>query len=173
MTGAGPVDESDGLRGEVPTDTARAVARGAAFRYLQAVDPTFVRLSLLWLLGIVATPFLTEVLREGDLDVVRFGLYALAQGLLLLVASAMQWVAGRHGLFVPGTPDDVVRPVWWRELAPAAGFLVSVPLYPLLGSWAFALWVLVPNLPTLAGWIRPGAGAARSRRGTRPPRSPG
>ena len=99
---------------------------------------------------IIVTPFLTEIIREGDLDIARFGLYALAQALLLLVFEAMQWLAGRRGLFVPGTPQDVIG----RQLAAPgcwapAGFLVSIPLYPLLGAWAFALWALVPNLPQL------------------------
>jgi len=78
------------------------------FRYLGRVDRTFVRLNFAWLLIIVATPFLTEIIREGELDVARFGLYALAQALLLIVFGLMQTVAGRRGLFVPGTPPEIV-----------------------------------------------------------------
>lgn len=140
------------------------------FRYLHAVDRPFVHLSFGWLLVIVATPFLTVVLREGDLGVVRFGLYALAQAVLLVVFSAMQRVATRHGLFAPGTPEAVTRQVWWQELASPAGFVVSVPLFGLLGAWAFALWAVGPAVSTLTGRRR---GAARSRRGTPPPPSRG
>lgn len=142
-------------------------AHHQVFRYLGAVDDAFVRLNLAWLLVIVATPFLTEVIRDGELDIVRFGLYALAQALLLLVFQAMQSVAGRRGLFVPGTPARIARHPWWPALAGPAGFLVSIPLYPVLGAWAFALWAVVPNLPELIDRLR--RGAARSRRGT-PPR---
>jgi uncharacterized membrane protein len=119
------------------------------FRYLGRVDQTFVRLSFVWLLIIIVTPFLTEVLREGDLDVARFGLYALAQALLLLVFGAMRRTAWRHGLFVRGTPPEISDGSWAQLLLGAGGFLVSIPLYPVLGAWAFALWALVPNLPHL------------------------
>jgi uncharacterized membrane protein len=119
------------------------------FRYLGRVDQTFVSLNLAWLMIIVVTPFLTEVLREGDLDVTRFGLYALAQALLFVVFGLMHQVAARRGLFVPGTPREIVGRNWPQQMLGAAGFLVSIPLFPLLGAWAFALWALVPNLPQL------------------------
>ena len=141
------------------------------FRYLHAVNGPFVHLSFVWLLVIVATPFLTEVIREGDLDVVRFGLYATAQALLLIVFEAMRRVAARDGLFVPGTPARVAHQRWWDAVAGPAGFLVSIPLFPLIGAWAFALWVVVPNLSAFTGGRVPGA--ARSRRGRRPPPSRG
>ena len=83
----------------------------------------------------------------------RFGLYALAQALLLLVFAAMQGTARRRGLFVPGTPAEILGGSWPHQFLGAAGFLVSIPLYPVLGSWAFALWALVPNLPHLAGAV--------------------
>ena len=34
-----------------------------------------------------------------------------------------------------------------HQVLSAGGFLVSIPLYPVLGPWAFVLWALVPNLP--------------------------
>ena len=120
------------------------------FRYLGRVDRTFVHLNFAWLMIIVVTPFLTEIIREGELDVARFGLYALAQALLLLVFAAMQGTARRRGLFVPGTPAEIRGESWAHQFLGAAGFLVSIPLYPVLGAWAFALWALVPNLPHLA-----------------------
>jgi uncharacterized membrane protein len=129
-------------------------AHHSVFRYLGRVDQTFVRLSLVWLMIIVVTPFLTETLREGELDVARFGLYALAQALLLLVFAVMQEVARRHGLFVPGTPSAVLGGGWANQYLGAIGFLVSIPLFPVLGAWAFALWALVPNLPQLVEAVR-------------------
>ena len=117
-----------------------------------------MHLNFAWLLIIIVTPFLTEIIREGELDVARFGMYALAQALLLLVFAAMQGIARRRGLFVPGTPAEILGGSWAHQLLGAAGFLVSIPLFPVLGSWAFALWAVVPNLPHLA------AAAVRRRR---------
>ena len=117
-------------------------------------------LNFAWLLIIIVTPFLTEIIREGELDVARFGMYALAQALLLLlllVFAAMQGIA-RRGLLVPGTPAEILGGSWAHQLLGTAGFLVSIPLFPVLGSWAFALWAVVPNLPHLA------AAAVRRRR---------
>ena len=91
-------------------------AHHRVFRYLGCVDRTFVQLNFAWLLIIVATPFLTEIIREGDLDVARFGLYALAQALLLIVFGLMQTVAGRRGLFVPGTPPEIVGHGWPHQV---------------------------------------------------------
>jgi len=134
------------------------------FRYLRRVDGTFVHLNFLWLLIIIVTPFLTEVIREGDLNIARFGLYALAQALLLIFFGLMQWIAARRGLFVPGSPPEMTGPGWpfQHQFLGILGFLGSIPLYPVLGAWAFALWALVPNLPQLVGvvWRRkPGSPA--------------
>ena len=42
-------------------------AHHRVFRYLGRVDRVFVQLNFAWLLIIVATPFLTEIIREGEL----------------------------------------------------------------------------------------------------------
>ena len=152
-------------------------AHHRVFRYLGRVDRTFVRLNFAWLLIIVATPFLTEIIREGDLDVARFGLYALAQALLLIVFGSMQTVAGRRGLFVPGTPPEIVGHGWPHQVLGAGGFLVSIPLYLVLG--AVGVRALGIGAEPAAAGLRGGAAdppalsrcvtPARSRRGT-PPR---
>ncbi len=128
-------------------------AHHRVFRYLGCVDRMFVQLNFAWLLIIVATPFLTEIIREGELDVARFGLHALAQALLLIVFGLLQTVAGRRGLFVPGTPPQIVGNGWPHQVLGAGGFLVSIPLYLVLGPWAFALWAVVPNLPQLVSAV--------------------
>ena len=119
-------------------------AHHTVFRWLVGVRPRLVTLSLTWLLLIVVTPFLTDVLTEGDLDVVRFGLFAVAQALLQLVFGAMVSLAARQGLFAPTTPTSLVRRPWQDAAGGAFGFLVSVPLFPLLDRWAFVLWAVVP-----------------------------
>jgi uncharacterized membrane protein len=161
-----PLPEGEGTRAQLASLAANSIAYltfaisflvvGAhwqahhrVFRYIERVDRTFVHLNFAWLMIIVVTPFLTEIIREGDLDIARFGLYALAQALLHIVFGIMQWLARRRDLFVSGTPPEVVGGSWPHQLLGAGGFLVSIPLFPLLGSWAFALWALVPNLPHL------------------------
>jgi uncharacterized membrane protein len=119
-------------------------AHHTVFRWLVGVRPRLVTLSLTWLLLIVVTPFLTDVLTEGDLDVVRFGLFAVAQALLQLVFGAMVSLAARQGLFAPATPASLTRRPWQDAAGGALGFLVSVPLFPLLDRWAFVLWAVVP-----------------------------
>jgi uncharacterized membrane protein len=116
------------------------------FRWLVGVRPRLVTLSLAWLLLIVLTPFLTRVLTEGDLDIVRFGMFAVAQALLQLVFAAMVSLAVREGLFAPGTPPSMTARPWNDAAGGALGFLVSVPLFPLVGRWAFVLWAAVPVL---------------------------
>jgi TMEM175 potassium channel family protein len=121
-------------------------AHHRVFRWLVGEHPRLVSLALTWLLLIVLTPFLTRVLTEGDLDTVRFGMFAVAQALLQLVFAAMVSVSAREGLFAPSAPALVgAHP--WRHAAPGAlGFLVSVPLFPLVDRWAFVLWAAVPVL---------------------------
>lgn len=116
------------------------------FRWLVGEDQRLVTLAFTWLLLIVLTPFLTSVVTEGDLDTVRFGMFAVAQALLQMVFAAMVSLAARHGLFAPTAPAAVIAHPW-RNAAPGAlGFLVSVPLFPLIDRWAFVLWAAVPVL---------------------------
>lgn len=119
-------------------------AHHGVFRWLVGVRPRLVTLSVAWLLLIVVTPFLTRVLTEGDLDVVRFGMFAVAQALLQLVFGAMVAQAARDGLFAPATPASLTRRPWQEAASGALGFLVSVPLFPLIGRWGFVLWAVVP-----------------------------
>ena len=97
-------------------------------------------------------------------NIARFGLYALAQALLLIFFGLMQWIAARRGLFVPGSPPEVAGRGWPfpHQFLDILGFLGSIPLYPVLGAWAFALWALIPNLPQLVGvvWRRKPSSAA-------------
>jgi uncharacterized membrane protein len=119
-------------------------AHHRVFRWLVAVRPRLVTLALAWLLLIVLTPFLTRALTEGDLDVVRFGLFAVAQALLQVVFAVMVSLAARDGLFAPATPASVTDRPWHQAAGGAIGVLVSVPLFPLIGRWAFVLWAVVP-----------------------------
>jgi uncharacterized membrane protein len=119
-------------------------AHHRVFRWLVGEHPRLVTLSLTWLLLIVLTPFLTRVLTEGDPDVIRFAMFAVTQALLQLVFAAMVSLAARERLFAPATPVAVTGHPWRHAGAGAVGFLVSVPLFPLVGQWAYVPWAAVP-----------------------------
>lgn len=122
-------------------------AHHRVFRWVQRVDQRLVELNLLWLLLIVLNPFLTEVIRAGeDLTTPRFGIYATAQALMLILFALIIARLGSHRMFVAGTPRGLTRRGWVGALINAAAFLVSIPLFPLIHEWAFAVWVLVPIL---------------------------
>jgi uncharacterized membrane protein len=115
-----------------------------AFRYIGRASTGVVRLNMLWLLLIVVTPFLTRVIDEGPLDLARFGLYALAQSLQVGVFALLVAVLAHQQAFVPGTPEHLRRRGWVLSVVTGIGFLASIPLFPLLGPWAFALWAVIP-----------------------------
>ena len=66
----------------------------------------------------------------------------------------MRWIADRRGLFVAATPARIARPGWAALVLGPAAFLGSVPLYPVIGAWTFAVWAVVPNLPPLLRRLR-------------------
>lgn len=114
------------------------------FGYVRRADPPLVQLNLLWLLLIVINPFLTRIITEGELGFPRFSLYAGAQALQMLTFALMIAVLSSRGWFTAQVPAALNRRGWVRSVLNAAAFLVSVPLYPLLGPWAFGVWALVP-----------------------------
>jgi uncharacterized membrane protein len=116
------------------------------FRHVVRADGPIVVLNLGWLMLIVLTPWLTRVLSDDDTNFVRFGLYALAQTLQLLLFSLMVALLGRRGGFAPGSPPSLTTHGYRPSLVATSGFVVSIPLYPLIGSWGFLLWALVPNV---------------------------
>jgi uncharacterized membrane protein len=114
------------------------------FRWVHRVDAPVVQLNFLWLLCIVVNPFLTRIIVEGDLVFLRFSLYAVAQAVQLLALALMIVVLTRRGWLAPDTPRSFTHRGWVRSVVGAAAFLLSVPLFPLLGTWSFAVWALVP-----------------------------
>lgn len=114
------------------------------FRYVGRASTGVIWLNMAWLLLIVVTPFLTRVIDEGPLDLARFGLYALAQSLQVGVFALMVALVAHQRAFVPGTPEHLRRRGWVLPVVTGIGFLASIPLFPLLGPWAFALWAVVP-----------------------------
>lgn len=114
------------------------------FRYLIGMTPQLMRLNMAWLLMIVITPYLTRVVHEGGLDLVKFTLFAVAQALTLVIFAGMAATVERAGLFSPAAPVTLIRRPWLDGIAGALGFLVSIPAYLVVGGPACLLWVLAP-----------------------------
>ncbi len=121
-------------------------AHHRVFRYVWRADPPVVGLNLFWLLLVVLTPFLTRILTEGDVGFVQFAMYAVAQAVQLATFAVMLAVLARRGWFAPDAPRSLTVRGWARSLTIAAGFLLSLPCFLLVGTWAFAVWALVPVL---------------------------
>jgi uncharacterized membrane protein len=121
-------------------------AHHRVFRYVRRADPPVVGLNLFWLLLVVLTPFLTRILTEGDVGFVQFAMYAVAQAVQLATFAVMVAVLARRGWLAPGAPRSLTVRGWAHSLVIAAGFLLSLPCFLLVGTWAFAVWALVPAL---------------------------
>jgi uncharacterized membrane protein len=123
------------------------------FRYVGRADTVTIWINLAWLLMIVLTPFFTRFISEEDIDFPRFALYTLAQTLQVLIFAVLVVRLNRSGAFLPDTPAHWTGPEGWLgSVITAAAFVISIPLFPLLGSWAFAAWAVVPWLGgTIAG----------------------
>jgi uncharacterized membrane protein len=121
-------------------------AHHRVFRYVRRADPPVVGLNLFWLLLVVLTPFLTRILTEGDIGFVQFAMYAVAQAVQLATFAVMLAVLARRGWLAPDAPRSLTVRGWVHSLAIAAGFLLSLPCFLLVGTWAFAVWALVPAL---------------------------
>jgi len=146
------------------------MAHHRVFRYVARVDQRLVVLNLAWLLLIVLTPFLTEVVREGDnLTIARFGTYALAQALILGVFALIMARLERDRMYVPGTPAGLTHHGWLGPVFTSAAFLVSIPLFAVIEGWAFAVWAIVPmilgRISDRLGWTLPRHAADRARSG--------
>lgn len=121
-------------------------AHHRVFRYVRRADPPVVGLNMLWLLLVVLTPFLTRILTEGDVRFVQFAMYALAQAVQMGTFAVMIAVLSRRGWFAPATPRRLTTRGWMRSLVGVAGFLLSLPCFLVVGTWAFVLWALFPVL---------------------------
>jgi uncharacterized membrane protein len=120
------------------------ISHHRVFRYIARASMPIVWLNMLWLLIIVLTPFFTRFIAEEHLDFARFAVYALAETVQVGTFAVMIALLGRTGSFIPGTPWRLERYGWVPSAVIGIAFLVSVPLFVLLHSWAFAVWVVIP-----------------------------
>jgi uncharacterized membrane protein len=121
-------------------------AHHRVYRYVRRADPPVVGLNLFWLLLVVLTPFLTRILTEGDVGFVQFAMYAVAQAVQLATFAVMLAVLAHRGWLAPDAPRSLTVRGWAHSLVIAAGFLLSLPCFAVAGTWAFAVWALVPAL---------------------------
>ena len=136
------------------------MAHHRLFRFVNRSDGAVMRLNILWLLLIVLNPFLTKVLNEGSIGLARFSLYAVAQAVQVLIYAAMVALIARRGWFTANAPRSFRERGYLPTVYLAIGFLVSVPAFILIHSWAYAIWALLPNL---LGFIGRRAGLAKAR----------
>ena len=122
------------------------ISHHRVFRYVARATLPLVWLNMLWLLIIVLTPFFTRFIAEAHIDFARFAVYALAETVQVGTFAVIVAVLGRTRSFVPDTPRSLERWGWVPSAITGFAFLVSVPLFPLLGTWAFAVWAVVPFL---------------------------
>ncbi|GAA2878326.1 TMEM175 family protein [Pseudonocardia halophobica] len=120
------------------------ISHHRVFRYVGRASLPLTWLNMLWLLIIVLTPFFTRFIAEAHVDFARFAVYALAETLQIGTFAAIVAVLGRTRAYIPGTPRQLVRYGWVPSAITGFAFLVSVPLFPLLDLWSFAVWVVVP-----------------------------
>ncbi|MCW0216009.1 MAG: TMEM175 family protein [Pseudonocardia sp.] len=120
------------------------ISHHRTFRYVGRASGAVVWLNMAWLLMIVLTPFLTKLITEKQLDGILFGVYAVAQALQTTLFALIIVVLGRGGMFLPGTPRHILHRGWVHSAIAAAAFLISIPFFPLIGAWSFALWGLIP-----------------------------
>ncbi len=116
------------------------------FRYVKQATHV-VGWNLVWLFGIVITPFATRVLTGDEGFQVRFTFYAVVQAMTGLSFVMVLRAVGRYRLLRPGSPRRLVRDSSVQLLGMASMFVVSIPVC-FVTHWAYACWVAIP----LATW---------------------
>jgi uncharacterized membrane protein len=114
------------------------------FGWVHRVNGLVIRLDLFWLFLVVINPFLTKVLADGESNVLRFGVYSVAQALMMLTMATMIAVVARNHWFVEDAPAYLNTRGSLRSLLSAVGFLLAIPVYLVVGQWAFAVYAIVP-----------------------------
>jgi uncharacterized membrane protein len=125
-------------------------AHHRVFRYVRRADAPLVSLNLFWLLMVVVTPFLTRILTDNEVGFIQFAMYAVAQAVQMSTFAAMIVVLNRRRWLAPDAPRSLTTRGWVRSMVGATGFLVSLPCFLVVGSWAFAVWAVVP---WVGGWL--------------------
>ena len=118
------------------------------FRYVERVDPRLRNLNLGWLLMIILNPFVTRTLTNQKHDelvihALKFGFYALLQGLAAVLLLAMIHHMISANLLEPGSPR--LTDGDWASYGPILAYGLSIPLFFLTTS-GWVAWIVVPFL---------------------------
>jgi uncharacterized membrane protein len=119
-----------------------------AFRYTVRVDTRLRWLNMGWLLMIILNPFATKLLTTPQQDVlivhaVKFGFYALLQGLAAALVLAMIHHMISADLLEPGSPPRTDGD--WVSYGMILGYGLSIPVFFLTTS-GWLTWAIVPFL---------------------------
>lgn len=121
------------------------------FRYVSSLGGAVIRLSFGWMLMLILMPFATKVLQGDGAFETRFVFYACVQVVALLMFLLMIREVKRLHLYREDAPMQLFRDSYRGIAAMGLGFLVSIPLAFVVGSWAYACWAVVPLAETLWG----------------------
>lgn len=121
-------------------------AHHRVFKYVTALDGPLVRLTMLWLLMQVITPFATRVLTGDGGFQARFIFYAAVQAVASVVFILMVLVLRRYKITREDTPPRTLRMAIWHSAFTAGGFLVSIPFSFVGEAWAYGCWIVSPLL---------------------------
>ena len=116
------------------------------FRYVRTASQAIIRLNIYWLLLIVITPFTTKTLSVGHQNILRFGLYAGTQAIQFTIFAVIIMLILRDQYVPAATDRQRLDDALWLTVAMAIGFAISIPLYLLIGQWAFVIWAAVAVL---------------------------
>jgi uncharacterized membrane protein len=123
---------------------ARWRGHHAVFRYVTADGHSLTRLTLLWLLMQVLTPFATRVLTGDGAFQVRFVFYAAIQVLASVIFIVMVLDVQRYGRTREDTPPTLMSESAWRSGSLAFAFAVSIPVSFVNEAAAYSCWIAVP-----------------------------
>jgi uncharacterized membrane protein len=135
------------------------------FRYVESIDARLRRLNMAWLLMIILNPFATRMLTtrgQDDLIVhaVKFGFYALLQGLAAILVLAMIHRMISADLLEPGSPP--LTDGDWVSYGMILGYVLSIPVFFVTTS-GWVVWFVVPflvrRIKNLRDWQRRKAAA--------------
>jgi uncharacterized membrane protein len=121
-------------------------AHHGTFRWVTKLGGHLTRLTMLWLLMQIITPFATRVLTGDGGFQVRFIFYAAVQATASLLFILMLGEIRRNGLLREDTPPGMVSGAVVGSGAIALAFLLSIPV-SFVSDWgAYACWIAMPIL---------------------------
>jgi uncharacterized membrane protein len=123
---------------------ARWRGHHSVFRYVTAEGRHLTRLTLVWLLMQVLTPFATRVLTGDGAFQVRFVFYAAIQVLASVIFIVMVLDVQRYGRTRDDTPPALMSESAWRSGGLALAFAISIPVSFVNEAAAYSCWIAVP-----------------------------